>query len=101
MPTHRSTLQKGPQLLKKLKAQITYNYTIPFYRKRMDALGIKLEDIDSFEHFTQLPFMKREDQVAAFADDPPLGSMWNPDTVLITHTPAPGIGLVPEYHTQA
>src|SRR6185437_15819924 len=48
----------------------------------------------------RIPFMKREDQVASFEDSPPFGTMWDPETVLITHTPAPGIGLVTEYHTR-
>ncbi|HKA19648.1 MAG TPA: AMP-binding protein [Blastocatellia bacterium] len=88
-------------VLASLKAQIVHNYTIPFYRKRMDQWGIKPADIQTMEDFRRIPFMKREDQVASFDDGPPLGSMWDPETVLITHTPAPGIGLVPEYHTQA
>jgi phenylacetate-coenzyme A ligase PaaK-like adenylate-forming protein len=88
-------------VLANLKAQLAHNYTIPFYRKRMDEWGIKPADIQTMEEFRRIPFMKREDQVASFEDGPPLGSMWDSDTVLITHTPAPGIGLVPEYHTQA
>ena len=87
-------------VLANLKAQIAHNYTIPFYRKRMDEWGIRPADIQTMEEFRRIPFMKREDQVASFEDGPPLGSMWDSDTVLITHTPAPGIGLVPEYHTQ-
>ena len=97
----RAREQNDADVLKKLQAQIEHNYTIPFYRKRMDGWGIKPEDIRSFDDFSRIPFMKREDQVASFEDDPPFGSMWDRDTVLITHTPAPGIGLVPEYHTQA
>ncbi|MCS6805637.1 MAG: AMP-binding protein [Acidobacteriota bacterium] len=89
-----------PDMLEKIQAQLAYNYTIPFYRRRMDAWGIRPDDIQSYDDFRRIPFMKREDQVASFDEDPPLGSMWNPDTVLITHTPAPGIGLVPEYHTR-
>lgn len=88
-------------LLETLKTQIAHNYTIPFYKKRMDEWGIKPDDIQSMDDFRRIPFMKREDQVASFDEDPPLGSMWDPASVLITHTPAPGIGLVPEYHTQA
>ncbi|HXG68536.1 MAG TPA: AMP-binding protein [Blastocatellia bacterium] len=88
------------EILDRLRAQIAHNYTIPFYHKRMDEWGIKPEDIRSFEDFRRIPFMKREDQVASFDEAPPLGSMWDPETVLITHTPAPGIGLVPEYHTE-
>ncbi|HET9530370.1 MAG TPA: hypothetical protein VFQ92_08470, partial [Blastocatellia bacterium] len=91
----------GAEMLEKLKAQIAHNYTVPFYRKRMDEWGIKPEEIRSFDDFRRIPFMKREDQVASLDEDPPLGSMWDPDTVLITHTPAPGIGLVTEYHTKA
>lgn len=89
------------EVLEKLKAQIAHNYTIPFYRKRMDGWEIKPEDIRSLDDFRRIPFMKREDQVASIDEAPPLGSMWDPDTVLITHTPAPGIGLVTEYHTRA
>lgn len=88
------------EMLEKLKAQLAHNYTIPFYRRRMDEWAIKPDDIRRFDDFRRIPFMKREDQVASFDEDPPLGSMWDPATVLITHTPAPGIGLVPEYHTQ-
>ena len=101
MAEARAIEQSSTEVLKKLKAQIAHNYSIPFYRKRMDEGGIKPEDIRSFDDFCRIPFMKREDQVASFEEDPPLGSMWDPDTVLITHTPAPGIGLVPEYHTRA
>ena len=88
------------EMLEKLKAQMAHNCTIPFYQRRMDEWGIKPDDIRRFDDFRRIPFMKREDQVASFDEAPPLGSMWDPDTVLITHTPAPGIGLVPEYHTQ-
>lgn len=91
----------GAEMLEKLRAQIARNYTVPFYRKRMDEWGIKPEEIQSFDDFRRIPFMKREDQVASIDEAPPLGSMWDPATVLITHTPAPGIGLVTEYHTKA
>jgi len=84
----------------KLKEQIAHNYTVLFYRKRMDEWGIRPDDVRTFGDFRRIPFMKREDQVASFEEAPPLGSMWHPDSVLITHTPAPGIGLVPEYHTR-
>jgi phenylacetate-CoA ligase len=84
----------------KLKEQIAHNYTVPFYRKRMDEWGIRPDDVRTFGDFRRIPFMKREDQVASFEEASPLGSMWHPDSVLITHTPAPGIGLVPEYHTR-
>jgi phenylacetate-CoA ligase len=88
-------------VLSALQRQIAHNYTIPFYRKRMDEWGIRPENIRSFDDFRRIPMMKREDQVSSVDEDPPLGSMWDPDTVLITHTPAPGIGLVTEYHTKA
>ncbi len=88
-------------MLSKLQRQIAHNYTIPFYRKRMDEWGLKPDDIRSFKDFRRIPLMKREDQVGSFAEAPPFGSMWDPNTVLITHTPAPGIGLVTEYHTRA
>jgi phenylacetate-CoA ligase len=93
--------RRGAEVFEGLKNQLAHNYGIPFYRKRMDEWGIRPEDITSLDDFARIPFMKREDQVASFAEAPPLGSMWDPDTVLITHTPAPGIGLVPEYHTTA
>jgi phenylacetate-CoA ligase len=93
--------QGSAEVLEKLKKQLAHNYTIPFYKKRMDKWGIKPADIRSFDDFRRIPFMKREDQVASFEEGPPFGSMWDPNTVLITHTPAPGIGLVPEYHTRA
>lgn len=93
--------QGSAEVLERLRAQIAHNYTVPFYRKRMDEWGIKPEEIRSFDDFRRIPFMKREDQVASVDEAPPLGSLWDPDTVLITHTPAPGIGLVTEYHTRA
>jgi phenylacetate-CoA ligase len=89
-----------PEMLEKIRAQLAHNYTIPFYRKRMDSWGIRPDDIHSYDDFRRIPFMKREDQVSSIDEDPPMGSMWDPDTVLITHTPAPGIGLAPEYHTR-
>lgn len=89
------------EVLSALQRQIAHNYTIPFYRKRMDEWGVRPEDIRSFDDFRRIPMMKREDQVSSVDEDPPLGSMWSADTVLITHTPAPGIGLVTEYHTRA
>jgi phenylacetate-CoA ligase len=88
------------EMLERLCRQIAHNYTIPFYRKRMDEWGIRPGDIRGFEDFRRLPFMTRGDQVKSFEQAPPLGSMWDPNTVLITHTPAPGIGLVTEYHTR-
>jgi phenylacetate-CoA ligase len=93
--------QGSPEILELLRKQIVHNYTIPFYKRRMDEWGIRPEEIRGFSDFRRIPFMKREDQVASFDDAPPLGSMWDPNAVLITHTPAPGIGLVPEYHTAA
>ncbi len=101
MEKARALEQDSAEVLERLKAQLAHNYTIPFYKKRMDEWGIKPADVRSFEDFRRLPFMKREDQVASFDEDAPMGSMWDPETVLITHTPAPGIGLVPEYHTSA
>lgn len=92
--------QVSAEALEKLRSQIAHNYTIPFYRKRMDEWGINPEGIRSLDEFRKMPFMKREDQVASFEDSPPFGTMWDPETVLITHTPAPGIGLVTEYHTR-
>jgi phenylacetate-CoA ligase len=100
METLKAIDQGDAEVLAKLKAQLAHNYTIPFYRKRMDEWEIKPEDVHSFDDFRRIPFMKREDQVASFNEDPPLGSLWDPNAVLITHTPAPGIGLVPEYHTR-
>jgi phenylacetate-CoA ligase len=88
------------EMLEKLRRQIAHNYTIPFYRGRMDEWGLRPEEIRGFDDFRRLPFMTRADQVQSFAEAPPLGSLWDPDTVLITHTPAPGIGLVTEYHTR-
>lgn len=92
--------QGSAEVLDKLTAQISRNYTIPFYRKRMDEWGVKPDGIRGFDDFRRIPFMKREDQVASFDESPPFGTMWDPETVLITHTPAPGIGLVTEYHTR-
>lgn len=100
MDKKKAAAHPSLELLEKLRAQITHNYTIPFYQRRMDAWGIRPSDVRSSEDFIRIPYMKREDQVASFNEAPPLGSMWDPRTVLITHTPAPGIGLVPEYHTQ-
>src|SRR5436190_15562189 len=101
MSQSRPTAPGSPDLLQKLKTQLAHNYNIPFYRKRMDQWGIRPDSLSTLDDFQKIPFMKREDQVASFDEDPPFGSLWDPDTVLITHTPAPGIGLVPEYHTQA
>lgn len=100
MAQSRPLAEGDQEVLQKLKKQLAHNYTIPFYRTRMDQWGIRPDSIRSFDDFQRIPFMKREDQVASFADSPPFGSLWDPDTVLITHTPAPGIGLVPEYHTR-
>lgn len=100
MAQSRPRAEGNQELLQKLQKQVAHNYTIPFYRTRMDQWGISPESIQSFDDFQKIPFMKREDQVASFDDSPPFGSLWDPDTVLITHTPAPGIGLVPEYHTR-
>src|ERR1051325_3899344 len=101
MAQSRPLAEGNQEVLQKLKRQLAHNYTIPFYRTRMDHWGISPDGIQSFDDFQKIPFMKREDQVASFDDSPPFGSLWDPDTVLITHTPAPGIGLVPEYHTRA
>src|ERR1051326_4695652 len=100
MAQSRPRAEGNQELLQKLQKQVAHNYTIPFYRTRMDQWGISPESIQSFEDFQKIPFMRREDQVASFDERPLLGSLWDPDTVLITHTPAPGIGLVPEYHTR-
>ena len=37
-----------------------YN-TVPFYKKRLDALGLHPDDIRSFEDFAQLPVISRQD----------------------------------------
>src|ERR1041385_8821787 len=100
MAQSRPIAEGNQEVLQKLKTQLAHNYTIPFYRTRMDQWAISPDSINTFDDFRKIPFMKREDQVASFDDAPPFGSLWDPDTVLITHTPAPGIGLVPEYHTR-
>lgn len=45
----------------KLKRQLVYNYTrSPFYRKVMDDIGLRPEDVRSWEDFQQIPTWNKE-----------------------------------------
>ncbi len=48
--------------LKRLKKQVAYNYQqSPFYRNKMDAAAVKPEDISSFETFSKIPLMTKDE----------------------------------------
>ncbi|WP_457551089.1 phenylacetate--CoA ligase family protein [Desulfobacula sp.] len=48
--------------LKRLKKQVAYNYQqSPFYSDKMDDAGIKPEDINSFENFSKIPLMTKDE----------------------------------------
>ena len=48
--------------LKRLKKQVMYNYeNSPFYRNKFEAVGAKPEDIQSFDDFTQIPLMTKDE----------------------------------------
>ncbi|RLB89503.1 MAG: phenylacetate--CoA ligase family protein [Deltaproteobacteria bacterium] len=48
--------------LKRLKKQVAYNYhQSPFYRNKMDDVGVKPEDIGSFETFSKIPLMTKDE----------------------------------------
>ncbi len=48
---------------RKLRRQLVYNYTrSPYYRQKMDACGIRPEDVRSWEDFQQIPTWNKEDQ---------------------------------------
>ena len=49
--------------LKKLKKQLRYNYeNSPFYRTRFDQAGLKPADVKTWEDFTRVPTMTKDDQ---------------------------------------
>ncbi len=46
----------------RLRAQLAYNYTkSPFYRRRFDTLGMKPEDIRTWDDFRKIPTMDKHD----------------------------------------
>ncbi|MBW2302409.1 MAG: AMP-binding protein [Deltaproteobacteria bacterium] len=48
--------------LKRLKEQVRYNYDrSPFYRAKFDQVGARPEDIQSFEDFTKIPVMTKDE----------------------------------------
>ena len=48
--------------LRLLKEKVTEMYAkSAFFKKRMDEAGVKPEDINSFEDFRRVPFMKKTD----------------------------------------
>ena len=49
--------------LKRLKKQVAYNYqNSSFYQNKMDKAGVKPEDIQSFESFSNIPLMTKDEQ---------------------------------------
>jgi len=74
---------------------------VPFHRRRLlDAGWNDGEAPQSDSDWQRVPHMTRDDQVAAVADRALDGPLWHEETALITHTPAPGFGLLPEFHTE-
>lgn len=54
--------------LERLKCQLAYNYANgPLHRTKFEAAGARPEDIRSFEDFTKLPLMDKEEHRAAQA----------------------------------
>ena len=48
--------------LSKLKKQVSYNYSnSPFYKEKFDGIGMKPEDIESFDDFAQIPLMTKDE----------------------------------------
>ena len=48
--------------LKRLKAQVRYNYErSPFYKAKFDQVGARPEDIQSFEDFAKIPLMTKDE----------------------------------------
>jgi len=48
--------------LKRLKAQVHYNYErSPFYKAKFDQVGARPEDIQSFEDFAKIPLMTKDE----------------------------------------
>ncbi len=48
--------------LKKLQNILNYSYQyVPFYKKRFDDLGMKPEDIKSFDDYKKIPSLKRQE----------------------------------------
>ncbi len=73
----REELQK--MQLRLLKEKVTEMYgKSEFFRKRMDEAGVKPEDINSFEDFRRVPFMKKTD----LRDNYPDNSLLSPMTIL-------------------
>ena len=87
-------------LLKRLKAQILRACYYPYYVKRFREAGVDPLDIQSIKDFENLPLLTNKDVAETFDLDPPHGALYHPDTVWITHTPSPEIGLQAEYHTR-
>ena len=82
-----------------LKKQIAYLYTLDFYRKKMDAAGLKPEDIGSVEDFGHIPFTERPEFLREMnRKDPPYGSFYSEKIVRINFTPSEG-SLTPIFHT--
>ncbi len=56
----REELEKMQLELLKAKVRDVYEHS-EFFRKRMESAGLKPDDIDSFESFRKVPFMRKSD----------------------------------------
>ena len=69
------------EMLGKIKALVAHSYKhVPFYRERMDSLGIAPENVNTFVDLQKIPPTTKSDIVANFPDrctgDPKVFSPW-------------------------
>lgn len=59
----------------KLRAAVRYAYAcIPFYRRKLDAIGLRPEDIHGLDDLTKLPITTKHEMADDLAEHPPWGT---------------------------
>jgi phenylacetate-CoA ligase len=65
---------------RKLRAAARFAYaSIPFYRRRFDAIGLEPGEVRSLEDLTRLPITTKHDMTADLAEHPPWGTYTSVD----------------------
>ena len=86
--------------IKILKKQISRLANFEFYKKRFRSIGLRPEDINTFEDFEKIPFMDPNDIQGDLEEHPPHGTLFHRETVRTNLSIGPK-GLMPAYHTRS
>lgn len=85
----------------RLRSQLEYCYSLPFYRERFGRSGLRPADIRVPGDLARLPPLSRRELTGAFVSDPPHGGFYSPAVVRINLSPSPEVGFLPVYSTRA